>query len=259
MIVMGALSQIAKSFDGSGDTLEAQKEVITTLSNLADSKLSFYKSQMENSYLTAGQVGNPTFPIVSMMKEWTKTHAMTESSSTELSGKLREAIGGFISGGGQGIADGIFKLLDAALVALFVDSVATEGVETQYFIFCKNNVISRMDMAAWYRNVTATAITKKMQKTSCFIVRQAVIDCKKTEWQSFYAAFMTSYENLNLTPEQIDAAEVEAEKLFVKNGGKIPPGFDRGAARQGFRLAEFDRAYKTLITTPTSFFPQWEG
>lgn len=223
---MGSLAQIAKSFDGAGDELEAQKEVIQTLSALATSRLENFTTKIDNSYLTAGTEGNPTFPIDSLMRSWSKTHAYSESSATQLTTKLREAVSGFMSGDGDKISEGIFNLVDAALIALFVDSVASEGTDELYFVYCKNDVVTRLDMSSWYRNVTATAITKKMQKSSCFIIRQASIDCKRVSWYSFISVVKTSYGTLGLSKADFDAAVSAAERDFIRGGGIVPPGSD---------------------------------
>lgn len=220
---MGSLAKIVKEFDGSGDTLEAQKEVIQTLAALAESKLEIFTSKIDNSYLTAGESGNPTFPISRLLKSWGKTHAYSEDSATVLSDKLKEATSGFLSGGGDGISNGIFKLVDAALIALFVDSVANEGKDELYFVYCRGGVVTRLDMCAWYRNVSATAITKKMQKSSCFIIREASINCKDVDWYSFITVVRNSYLELGLTKQEYDDAVKAAEDDFVKGGGIIPP------------------------------------
>lgn len=254
---MGSLREIAKSFDGSGDELEAQKEVIQTLSALAQSRLDGFDTRINNSYLTAGTEGNPTFPIAKLMSSWSRTHAYTESSASVLTDKLRDATKSFLAGGGEGIASGVFSIIDGALTALFVDSVASEGKDELYQVYCANDMVTRLDMCAWYRDVTATAITKKMQKASCFIIRQAAIDCKRVDWYSFMSVVKASYGALNLTPDEFEAAIKRAEDAFKKGGGVVPPGSAFSAVEAFPNLQE---QYRALMRgRPDAWAPRSEG
>ena len=88
---MGAIKKIIDDIDPSTDVLKEQKELLESLSKLADAKADFFALEMEKNLTQAG-TANLTVPVEAVIATIRQTHAYSSASAAEIGTTVSDAI-----------------------------------------------------------------------------------------------------------------------------------------------------------------------
>lgn len=200
---MSTFLKVIQDFDGSSDLAEAQREVIETLSQLAQTKKDLFHKRINLLILDAGQGTNKTVPISSIVRIDGMTRAFSSSSAGDIADTLKEAIGGFIEGGSTNILNGIFSILTKALDIFLGSASGSDDQIEQYFLYPTEFAIYRIDLAAWSRTVVAKSLKTSIQQATAYAYVMSNVDIEKISWSDFVAIYALQLDKLsNLTPAE---------------------------------------------------------
>lgn len=231
---MSTFQKVVQDFDGSGDLAEAQREVVETLSLLAQTKMELFHKKINLLILDAGQGTNKTVPISSVVRSDGMTRAFTSSSAGDISQTLKDAVGGFIEGGTESILDGVFAILTKALEIFLGSASGSDEQIDQYFLLPTEFAIYRVDLAAWSRTIVAKSLKTSIQQATAYAYVMSNVNIDEISWSDFVAIYALQLDKMtNLTSE---------ERAKFKQDMKDTWNFLKG-----------DSAANALEAEPTSF------
>jgi hypothetical protein len=211
---MSQFIDVIKKFDGSGDLLEAQREVIETLEQLAIAKADVFSSEIDLLLHGAGGNVDKTVPIIIINSKEYSARAFSSTSTGDIAKVVADAIQAFLGGVVSDVLEGVKKLLSKALEVFFGSSSAASSTMRQYFVYATPFCIYRVDMAAWYRMVTASAIQTKINKAVAVAYTQSTVDIENLTWAEFIGIYGLQLQELELTPEKIVKARQDMKDAW---------------------------------------------
>ncbi len=180
---MGAVSKFIRDLDPSKDVEAQLTETLNILVKLAQSKLSGYKIEMNNSW----QKGDEESLAPGVTKDFQdeQMHVLTSTDS----GPLQESIGK--------IVDTAFSLGDdtsAKNVGKFIKTLASQGLDLvlgsgsasenehkQYIIYPDGNFLCRCDVWYWRYSMLAKGFQQKLQNVVVYRMQYGAVDITKVD------------------------------------------------------------------------------
>ncbi len=179
---MGAVSKFIRDLDPVKDVEAQLTETMNILVKLAQSKLSGYKSEMNNSWQKGD--ADSLAPGVTKDFEDEQMHVITSTAS--------------------GVEDSIGKIVDTAFslgedsqaknVGKFIKTLATQGLNLvlgsgsaeenehkQYIIYPDHNFLCRCDIWYWRYSMLSKGFQKKLQNVVVYRMQYGAVDPSKVE------------------------------------------------------------------------------
>jgi hypothetical protein len=216
---MAAIRNIIKEFDGSDEMANAQREVVESLSKLGDARADFFDLTLKEKLRTAGKEGNDTIPISSILASTRQVKAFSSESAGHIAEEVKKALTGFVSGTPEGVLDGVGTLISAALTIFLGEASASTGTISEYYVLTSKLSVVRVDLMAWYQNVTAKSIYEKMERVSAFVAIKSVVDLSKLDFSTFLFLYQQQLEAGKVPETDIKKALADA-RLIYKDFGK---------------------------------------
>jgi len=211
---MAAIGNIIKQFDGSDELAQTQREVIESLSQLGDAKAEFFDLSLREDLRSAGQATNPTVPISSIVTSTRQVRAFTSTSAGHIAAEIKAALGAFIKGSPEGVLDGIGQLMTSALTVFLGDASASTGTIYEYYVLTEGLSVVRLDLKAWYLNVTAKSIYEKMERVSAFVAIKSVVDLTKIDFSTFLYLYQQQLFNGKVPEPDLQKALAVAKEIY---------------------------------------------
>jgi hypothetical protein len=211
---MAGIGSIIKSFDGSDELAQSQREVVESLSKLGESKADFFDLTLKDKLRTAGQDGNPTVPISAILASTRQVRAFSSSSAGHIAEEVKTALKGFIDGSTEGVLDGVGTLISSALTIFLGEAAASTGSISDYYVMTSGLSVLRMDLMAWYQNVTAKSIYEKMERVSAFVAVKSVVDLGKIDFSTFLFLYQQQLVRGKVPETDIKKAMQDAKEIY---------------------------------------------
>ncbi|HWJ51264.1 MAG TPA: hypothetical protein VNR42_09600 [Solirubrobacteraceae bacterium] len=233
---MAAIGSIIKGFDGSDELAQTQREVVESLSKLGEARAEFFDLTLKEKLRTAGQEGNQTVPISAILTSTRQVRAYSSSSAGNIAEEIKKALQGFVKGTSEGIIDGVTTLISSALTVFLGEASASTGTISDYYVLTSGLSVLRIDLMAWYQNVTAKSIYTKMERVSAFIAVKSVVDLAKLDFFTFLYLYEQQLVNGKVPPGDVKKALADVKEIyedFRKAGGKQLEGVTTVTAHPG--------------------------
>ena len=218
---MGAIRNAIDTFTGTDELANTQRELISTLATLAESKADHYVAEITKQLLEAGTAGNWTIPIRAVLKTSKHTHAYAGQSSKDAIGTtVQTALKSFVAGGKANIVSGVGDLVTTAITAFLGEASASTGEMSEYYVMTEGLSIIRVDVYGWYLNVEATTVQTKMQRVSAFVAFKSAVDIAKLDYNTFLNLYQDQLSVTgSATAEEISKEMDDVYKIFQKFKG----------------------------------------
>jgi DNA mismatch repair ATPase MutL len=216
---MGAIRSVINSFDGSEELAQTQKELITTLANLAETKAQLFETQVRQNLLEAGTKGNQTIPISTIITSTTETHAYTQESAKLIPDAVQSSLTNFVPGGNQDIVKGVGGLISTAVTAFFGEASAGNNTLEKYYIIAEGLSIVRVDLHAWSMDIAAESIKSKLEKVSAFVAVKSAVDVSKVDYNTFLNVYQEQLTTAGIESKVLAEALDEAHKIYQRFHG----------------------------------------
>lgn len=214
---MSAIHEMAKQLDAADDVKAEQEAHIQTLTVLAQAKVDLFMSEIKQDLLNAGTGTDQTVPIKKILDATQQTHAYSSSSASAISTTVNAAVADFVQGDKKSILDGVGALISSSVTALFGEGDADEQTMSKYYVLTEGQSIIRLDVRGWSRQVTGTALSKKVDKVSAFAATKSSADVTHLDYNTFldlYQPLLFANTTDPLTEDQIEAEMNETKKIF---------------------------------------------
>lgn len=217
---MGSIRKAVTDFSGEQELKNTQKELVSTLAALAESRADHYVAEITRELLEAGTAGNWTIPIKAVLKTTKHTHAYSSTSADNISGSVNTALQSFVTGGKQSIVSGVGNLISSAITAFLGEASASTGDMQEYYVMTEGLSIVRIDVYGWYLNVQAEAIQRQMERVSAFVGFKSAVDIAKLDYNSFLNLYQDQMTlSASPTSEEIAKELDNVYKIFEKFKG----------------------------------------
>lgn len=210
---MAPIRTAVQEFTGNDELANTQKELVSTLAALAESKADHYEAEVTKLLLEAGTAGNWTIPITTVLKTSKHTHAYTTDSAKDINDKVQDALKSFVAGGKKHIVNGVGTLVTGAITAFLGEASASTGEMSEYYVMTEGLSIVRVDVYGWYLNVEAATIKQNIERVSAFVAFKSAVDVSKLD----YNTFLNLYQDQLFISEAATAEQVadEMEDLYT--------------------------------------------
>ncbi|WP_265520312.1 hypothetical protein [Oerskovia flava] len=220
---MSLIRDIVKQFDGSEELAQTQREVIESLARLGETKAELFDVRIQESLRGAGGT-NSTVPITSILASKKEVHAFSSTSVEHLADAVKSSLKSFVAGTSSDIIDGVGTLVSEALTAFLGGASASTGTIEEYYVVTEGLSIVRVDLKAWYQNVSAKSIYEKMERVSAFVAVKSTVDLSKIDFNTFLYLYQDQLSLARLPKEQITQALKDAKEIyreFNEMGGRV--------------------------------------
>jgi hypothetical protein len=224
---MASIGNIIKQFDGSDELAQTQREVVESLSKLGEAKAEYFDLTLKEELRTAGESENATVPISSILASTRQVRAYSSADAGHIADEIKAALAGFVQGTPAGVLDGVGQLMTSALTVFLGQASASTGTVSDYYVLTAGLSVLRVDLKAWYLNVTAKSIYQKMERVSAFVAIKSVVDLSKLDFSTFLFLYQQQLFNGKVPDADIKQAIAIAKaihKEFHDIGKMAVPG-----------------------------------
>lgn len=222
---MSLIGDVIDEFDGSDELAQLQRETVEALAALGQSKGEAFDLEIKESLLSAGNGTNLTVPVSSVLRSLIDLRAYSSTEVGKIGEVVKDALSRFISGAEEDIIEGIGSLISDTLAVFLGEASASTGTIEEYYVATEGLSIIRVDMKAWYLNVSAESIRSKMERATSIVAIKSVVDLAKVDFSTFLNLYQQMLGESKLSPEQISKALDEARRIykeFEATGGTAP-------------------------------------
>lgn len=212
---MSIVRDIVKQFDGSEELAQTQRAVVEALGNLGEAKADLYDKAIRESLRTAGTEANPTVPITNILTSKKEVHAYTSTSASHLSETVQTSLKAFMQGSADGVISGIGSLMTGALTVFLGEASSATGTIDEYYVATEGLSVLRLDLKAWYLNVSAKSVYEKMERVCAFVAVKSTVDLAKLDFNTFLYLYQNQLSLGNVRKEQIRAALDDATEIWA--------------------------------------------
>jgi hypothetical protein len=211
---MAAIGNIIKQFDGSDELAQTQREVVESLSALGEAKADIFEMTLKEDLRTAGQTGNATVPISAILAATRQVRAYSSADAGHIATEIKAALAGFVEGTPEGVLDGVGRLMTSALTVFLGKASASTGSISDYYVLTAGLSVLRVDLKAWYLNVSATSIYEKMERVSAFVAIKSVVDLSKLDFSTFLFLYQQQLYGGNVPDSDVKKAIAIAKEIY---------------------------------------------
>lgn len=211
---MAAISDIVKKFTGEDELAKTQQALIESMAEMGQAKAEIFKLEIQRAILDAGQGSNKTIPVEAIVDQKAIVRAFADESADQITAEVRAIAGSFIKGGSGGVLDGISGILGSLITVFLGKSSASSGLMEEYYVMTAGLSIIRVDVRAWYLNVSVEQVYKVMRRVCVFVATKSTVDLSRIRFNTFLSLYGDQLAEGKLTPEQIRAALDEARELY---------------------------------------------
>lgn len=180
---MGAVSKFIRDLDPGKDVEAQLTETLNILVKLAQSKLSGYRIEMNNSW----QKGDEESLAPGVTKDFQdeQMHVLTSTDSGPLQKSIGKIVDTAFSLGDDAGAENVGKFIKA-LASQGLDLVlgsgsAAENEHKQYIIYPDGNFLCRCDVWYWRYSMLAKGFQQKLQNVVAYRMQYGAVDITKVD------------------------------------------------------------------------------
>jgi len=228
--IVKAAQSVIDDIDKSAPELEATRELLETLEELAKAKAEYFAEEIENGLLGAGEgVDKLKVPIVAIDASGTDTRAYTSASAEHIADAVGDTIKNLLgvikdSGDWAKIAS---AALDAAsgslneIVTGFLGADQGEADEKRgYEVIVDGYELLRIDYRLWRRFITTQAIKKRVELVAAVAYSKGVVDITKLDPNYFRDKFQGMVAQAYGITDPLESIK-KCNELFEALGGKL--------------------------------------
>ncbi|MGB5025061.1 MAG: hypothetical protein WBO44_06915 [Saprospiraceae bacterium] len=217
---MAFIRDVIKSFDASDELGKVQREAVEALAELGLSKAKNFELEITEKLQNAGSGSNLTIPVTAVIRSLSDVRAYSASSAQYIGETVKKALKSFIKGTSEDIIGGVGEIMSGVISVFLGESAASSGEVSEYYVTTEGLSIVRIDMKAWYLNVSSKSIFEKMERVTAVVAVKSVVDLKKLDFATFLNLYQDMLNQTKLTTEQIKLA-LEQAKLIYKDFNEI--------------------------------------
>ena len=211
---MSLVKDVINNFDSSDELAKVQKEAIEALAALGNSKADVYKMEIQESLASAGNGTNLTIPVSAVLSSLSDVRAFSSSESDNIGNVVKNALSSFIKGSSKSIIGGIGSLISDTMSIFLGKSSASTGTTEEYYIAIEGLSIIRIDMKAWYLNVSSSSIKSKMERIAAVVAVKSVVDLAKIDFSTFLNLYQQQLLETGMNKQQLSEALNSAKEIY---------------------------------------------
>jgi len=211
---MAFIKDIINQFDDSSELAQTQRELIQTLGSMAKAKAEIFRAEIQDSIINAGGSGNLTIPVEAIIRTSIQTRAFASEDTQQITQAVTSIIKSFVKGGDESVIEGVSGLIGILLDTFLGKASAETGETHEYYVLTRSLSIVRLDIKAWYQNVSAQSIRQKMERVCCFVGVLSAIDLSRLGFSSFLAIYENQLGETDMTPDEIKQALKLARDIY---------------------------------------------
>lgn len=211
---MSGVKNVIDSFDSSDEIAQVQKEAVEALASLGRSKAEVFKMEIEESLKSAGNGSNLTVPVSSILRSLIDVRAYSSSESGHIGNVVKNALGAFIGGTQESVIDGVGSLISDVLNIFLGKASASSGSIEEYYVATEGLSIIRIDIKAWYLNVSSQSIKTKMERIVSVVAIKSVVDLTRIDFSTFLYLYQEQLAGSGMDGQQLAEALAQAKKIY---------------------------------------------
>ncbi len=212
---MSVVSNIIKSFDQSDELAKVQKEAVEALAALGYAKADVFKMEIQESLMSAGSGPNFTVPVSAVLRTLSDVRAYSSTESGNIGTVVKNALTSFLKGSTESIIDGIGSLISETLGVFLGSASASTGTIEEYYVATEGLSVVRVDMKAWYLNVSSSSIQTKMERITTVVAVKSVVDLAKIDFSTFLNLYQQQLLETGMDQSQMKAALQQAKDIYA--------------------------------------------
>lgn len=217
---MAFIRDVIKSFDASDELGKVQKEAVEALAQLGLSKAKNFELEITEKLQNAGSGANLTIPVTSVIRSLSDVRAYSSTSAQYIGETVLKALKSFIKGTSEDIIGGVGEVMSGVISVFLGESSASSGEIAEYYVTTEGLSIIRIDMKAWYLNVSSKSIYEKMERVTAIVAVKSIVDLKKIDFATFLNLYQEMLNQTKMTTEQIKIA-LDQAKMIYKDFGEM--------------------------------------
>jgi len=211
---MSVVKDVINSFDSSDELAQVQKEAVEALAALGNSKAEVFKMEIQESLMSAGNGTNLTVPVSAVLRSLVDVRAYSSTESGHIGDVVKNALSSFIKGTSESIIDGLGSLISETLSVFLGSASASTGTIEEYYVATEGLSIVRVDMKAWYLNVSSSSIKQKMERITAVVAVKSVVDLAKIDFSTFLNLYQQQLLESGMDRQQLKDALQEAKDIY---------------------------------------------
>lgn len=211
---MSVVKDVINSFDSSDELAQVQKEAVEALAALGNSKAEVFKMEIQESLMSAGNGTNLTVPVSAVLRSLVDVRAYSSTESGHIGDVVKNALSSFIKGTSESIIDGVGSLISETLSVFLGSASASTGTTEEYYVATEGLSIVRVDMKAWYLNVSSSSIKQKMERITAVVAVKSVVDLGKIDFSTFLNLYQQQLLETGMDRQQLKDALQEAKDIY---------------------------------------------
>ncbi len=223
---MAMIGDVIKSFDGSDELMQTQKQALEALSALGNAKAELFKKEIQESLTSAGNGTNLTIPVSAVLRSTSDVRAYSAIDASKIGDVVEKSVNLFINGSSGDIVKGVTSLITGALDVLLGASSGSEGHVEEYYVATEGISIVRLDLKAWYINISASSIQKRVEKITAVVVVKSIVNLAKIDFATFLNLYQQQLFAANIGGAQLQKALQDARGIYtdfnkIQNNSKM--------------------------------------
>lgn len=211
---MAAIGSIIKQFTGENELAETQQALVEAMGEIGIAKAEIFELEVKDSLLNAGSGSNLTVPIESVIDQKSFVRAYSSETTEQITDAVKEIGSAFLRGTDKDVLDGVSGIIGSLLDIFLGKSSASTGQIEEYYLVVEGLAFVRVDLRAWYMNVSAQSVYQVMKRVTVFVATKSSVDFAKLGFSTFLALYSNQLAQGKMTPEQIKAELEKAREIY---------------------------------------------
>lgn len=220
---MAVVKSAVEALDVSDEMSKTQKELLSTLNSLAETKAQLFQKQLDEEILGAASGGNKTVPVSSIVGWTSIVRVLAHNKPNDIGGTVRTSLAKFLSGTASGVLDGVANVMTEALSGFFGESVASSSMLEQYYVLTEGVSVLRVDIKAWYQQVEATGLRESVESICVVAAKKSTVDLSRIDLATLLFIYKNLLEQGKAGADVIEDAITQAQQIWQKLRGSQSP------------------------------------
>ncbi|PVZ84467.1 hypothetical protein C9426_22895 [Serratia sp. S1B] len=212
---MSSIRNYLNKIDDSTSEGMAHKEILNLLIELGNAKASLFRAKIEEN-LQYAQDKTDAFPIEKIGYNFNTVRFFSANESAEMRSTINSEVKMFLSGVREAALSAISSLIYFELDMLLNRPNDTDEIRACYLAFEGPSAL-RIDMAAWYQNITIHNFEDKPEKILTVVAVASLINTKKMNLSAFLNMYQAQLSQGGVSQETIANEIAYAKDVLDKS------------------------------------------